>query len=61
MDITLLNNTIHFLDNLANTLDAWAVQSRRGGWSTHQTGVNIAQADACRRQASLLRKWREAN
>lgn len=61
MDITLLNNTIHFLDELANTLDRWAVQSRTGGWSTHQTAANIAQADACRRQAAALRQWREAN
>lgn len=61
MDITLLNNTIHFLDDLADTLDNWARSSRLGGWSTHQVDANMAKANDCRRQAAALRQWREDN
>lgn len=61
MNIALLNSTIHFLDELANTLDRWALQSLNGGWSTHQVDANKMKADDCRRQAAVLRQWREAN
>jgi hypothetical protein len=52
--------TIHFLDELGNTLDGWADQTLGGGWSTHQVDANRAQANECRRQAATLRRMLEA-
>ena len=47
--------TIRFLEDLANRLDQWAEQSKRGGWSTHQVAANAEAANDCRRQAAKLR------
>lgn len=44
-----------FMDRLANTLDEWAVQSRSGGWSTHQVDANAKEANECRRRAAQIR------
>lgn len=49
--------TAVFFDVLGNTLDEWAEQSRKGGWSTHQVEPNIARANDCRRQAAHLRSF----
>jgi hypothetical protein len=43
-------------DNLANILDGWALDSRKGGWSTHQVSANTTQAGYCRRDAARIRK-----
>lgn len=45
-----------FLDALADRLDGWADESKRGGWSTHQVDANRSAANDCRRMASVLRK-----
>jgi hypothetical protein len=44
-----------FLETMAVKLDAWATQSRGGGWSTHQVEGNIEQARACRMKAADIR------
>lgn len=44
------------LDALADRLDQWADESRKGGWSTHQVGANTEQANACRRRAARIRE-----
>lgn len=53
LQITIAD-TILFLDTLADRLDGWAIQSQKGGWSTHQVDANIAAADECRRTAARL-------
>lgn len=53
--MSVVSETIAFLNNLADTLDKWASESQSGGWSTHQVKANREQADACRRQAAKLR------
>jgi len=52
----ILQDTIKFLDDAADTLDAWARESQSGGWSTHQVAANRKLADDHRRKASELRK-----
>jgi len=37
---------------MANQLDKWAVESREGGWSTHQVDPMIAKANELRRIAA---------
>ncbi|WP_454627005.1 hypothetical protein [Bradyrhizobium cenepequi] len=44
-----------YLSALADQLDAWAEESKNGGWSTHQVQANIATANSCRRVAARLR------
>jgi len=46
--------TCHFLNNMADTLDEWAEQSRAGSWSTHQVAANTKAAEDCRRQSAKL-------
>lgn len=43
------------MERLADTLDAWAEQSRSCGWSTHQVSANLDEANALRRRASQAR------
>lgn len=45
-----------YLDELANVMDRWAVQSESGGWSTHQVKANRGAANDCRRKAAQLRE-----
>lgn len=45
-----------YLSTMADQLDGWADESRRGGWSTHQVAPNMAMADSCRRMAARLRR-----
>jgi len=45
-------NLADFLEATAKTLDQWAVESQRYGWSTHQVEANIALAHKCRVQAA---------
>jgi hypothetical protein len=54
-----ISSTIAFLDDLANTLDRWADETRSGGWSTHQCEANRNEANRCRRKAAELRRTRE--
>ncbi len=49
-----VGRTISFLGSMADQLDQWAIQSRSGGWSTHQVEANMRAADDCRRQAANL-------
>jgi hypothetical protein len=51
-----LIETVVFLDELADKLDLWAEQSRKGGWSTHQVDANVQAANECRRESSKLRR-----
>lgn len=44
-----------YLSSIADQLDAWAEESRTGGWSTHQVKANIDLANSCRRMAARLR------
>jgi len=53
---SVINEHILFLDQLADTLDRWANQSRSGMWSTHQVRANREEANNVRRQAAMLRK-----
>ena len=39
---------------IADQLDAWAAESRAGGWSTHQVDPMRKLADSLRRKASQL-------
>jgi len=57
--IEALTSTIAFLDDLADTLDRWADETRAGGWSTHQCEANRNEANRCRRKAAELRRLRE--
>ena len=52
----LMSDVAAYLSNVAMQLDAWAVQSRSGGWSTHQVEGNIALANSARRMADQLRQ-----
>lgn len=54
---TLLDLAARSLEDMANTLDDWAAQSRQGGWSTHQVGANIDEANKCRRNAAEIRRY----
>lgn len=47
-------NTATFLNELANTMEMWAIHSRTGGWSTHQVEANRQQAQRCREEAVKL-------
>ena len=49
------SETIAFLDGLADLMDGWAKESRKGGWSTHQVQPNMKAADSCRREAARLK------
>lgn len=51
-----IENTLEFLREMADKLDQWAIESRSGGWSTHQVQSNIQAANDCRRQAAELRR-----
>lgn len=53
--IDAMRSTALYLEGIADTVDGWAVQSRSGGWSTHQVAANEALANDCRRRASQLR------
>jgi hypothetical protein len=48
-------NAAAYLSNIADQLDAWAEESKTGGWSTHQVHGNINMANSCRRMAAKLR------
>lgn len=50
-----LEDAARTYEETANTLDAWAQQSREGGWSTHQVKANREAADALRRKAAGYR------
>lgn len=43
---------ITFLESIANQLDKWAYESRKGGWSTHQVEPQIKLANEIRRLVS---------
>lgn len=49
-------SVVDFLNDLANTLDRWADESRSGGWSTHQVEANRKKADECRRMAAQIKR-----
>jgi hypothetical protein len=53
----MVQQTIDFLEQLADTLDGWAEESRRGGWSTHQVVANRREANNCRRKAAELKRF----
>ncbi|WP_316207453.1 hypothetical protein [Bradyrhizobium sp. SZCCHNR3118] len=55
LEALMLQDTIKFLEDLADTLDRWARESRFGGWSTHHVDANRREADSCRRKAAELR------
>jgi len=42
-------------ESLAKVLDSWAVESRQGGWSTHQVRANQDTATECRLCAGAAR------
>lgn len=48
-------NAAAYLSNIADQMDAWAKESKTGGWSTHQVHANINTASSCRRMAAQLR------
>lgn len=50
-----LRKAIALLDSEAALLEAWAAESRAGGWSTHQADPQIRRADALRHEAVRLR------
>ena len=50
-----ISAAIGFLEALADRLDGWAMQSRSGGWSTHQVAENNKTADECRRMVASLK------
>lgn len=50
-----VQETIDFLNELANRLENWANESRTGGWSTHQVDANRKAADDCRREAARVK------
>lgn len=50
-----LRHCAELFDTLAQTMDRWAVESRQGGWSTHQVDENIKRANDCRRYAASIR------
>jgi hypothetical protein len=56
----VISETIDFLERTANQLDRWAVESSRGGWSTHQVDANRRMADEFRRMAARLRASHES-
>ena len=51
-----LRQEAELLDRFAARCDAWADESERGGWSTHQVKANRAMADECRRRAAGIRE-----
>lgn len=55
LTVQLLLATISFLEEMADRLDQWAVDSQTGGWSTYQVEPNIKSANDCRREAAKLR------
>lgn len=50
-----LGHCAQLFDTMAQTLDRWAIESREGGWSTHQVQDNRKRADDCRRYAASIR------
>lgn len=50
-----LTETADYLDRIASTLEAWANESRNGGWSTHQVDANRREADIARQAAGRAR------
>lgn len=50
-----LEHCAQLFDTLAQTMDRWAIESRQGGWSTHQVDENRKRADDCRRYAAQIR------
>lgn len=48
-------NAAAYLSSVADQMDAWAEESKTGGWSTHQVQANINTANSCRRVAAKLR------
>lgn len=53
--VATLNRAERGLRVMSGTLDQWASESEKGGWSTHQVTANRVMADACRRDAGFLR------
>ena len=51
---------IAVIEEEANQLDAWAEQSRRGGWSTHQVDPMRKRADELRRFAASAKRPTES-
>lgn len=51
---SILTNAAHFLMEHADELDRMALESRRGGWSTHQTDRQKQQAIEMRAKAGEL-------
>lgn len=49
-------NAMQTISDIADQLDAWAQQSREGGWSTHQVQPMREKADALRREAAFIRR-----
>lgn len=54
--VKMLEEQADFLDLLANRIDGWADETRKGSWSTHQVSVNEQTANECRRNAAILRQ-----
>lgn len=54
--VKLLERAAIAFDGMANIMDAWADESRRGGWSTHQVEANRQQANNARRYAAQIRR-----
>lgn len=54
IEMVEIDDAIDFLNRAADQLDRWAMESRTGGWSTHQVTANRRWADECRRQASIV-------
>lgn len=53
---TELRTDAAFLEKMADQLDAWAKESREGGWSTHQVEANRKMALECRARAGTIRR-----
>lgn len=52
---SVLIETLQVLDDMARTCEQWALESARGGWSTHQVDANLQAAHKLRAQAGALR------
>jgi hypothetical protein len=50
-----LEKAEQLFSNVADQCDAWARESRDGGWSTHQVDANRKMAVMCRDEAAALR------
>jgi len=50
--LTELKREVLVLEDMADLCDAWANESKDGGWSTHQVKAHREAANECRRRAS---------